>query len=102
MNSISIQVTQEDIDLGSQGNTADCAIARAMKRQLGTQDLCVSSLSFMLHGKRYKTSDALATFVHSFDISKTLVFPAEFLLDLSTPIKHVDYATDLVTDLVHV
>jgi hypothetical protein len=86
MKSITIQVTQEDINAGIQKNTSGCAIALAMKRQLGHYDLCVCSLSILIEGKRYKTSNEMATFVHDFDNEKALVFPAEFLLDLSEPI----------------
>lgn len=88
MNSMTIQVTQEDIDEGKQANSYDCAVARAIKRQYQIEDLSVSSLSITVHGLRYKTEPDLAVFVHDFDRHKSFVIPAEFFIDLSTPISH--------------
>jgi len=105
MSLLKINVTQEDIDLGHQGNPAECAVARAILRDYHIKDATVSSLSVMLYGKRYGTSDALAAFVHAFDRDKDLVFPQEFLLDTSTPMTqptvNIHDAQYLLKHLIH-
>jgi hypothetical protein len=76
-----IQVTQEDIDSGKQSSTDNCAIARALKRQLGIDFISVSGLTVMIGGFYYESPDDISRFVYDFDKNKTLVFPQEFLLD---------------------
>lgn len=100
MNTITFQVTQEDIDLGKKGQSSECAIALALQRELGHYDLCVASTSIMIKGKRYKTSEEVETFVRNFDRDKVLVFPAEFLVDVSTPLKLNDHLLELSGVLV--
>lgn len=36
-----IVITQDDINKGVRGSTKDCAIARALKRQFNTENICV-------------------------------------------------------------
>jgi hypothetical protein len=88
MSIITIEVTQEDIDKGIRSRSDDCAVARALKRQLRTYDVSVSALGVMIHGESYKAPVGLATFVRDFDKDKSLVFPTEFLLDMSATIKY--------------
>jgi hypothetical protein len=86
MSMLRIQVTQEDIDSGKQSSTDNCAIARALKRQLGLNFISVSGLAVMIGGFYYESPDAISRFVHDFDKDKTLVFPQELLLDRGSPI----------------
>jgi len=88
MSTITIQVTQEDIDEGMRSRSDDCAIVKALKRQLHTYDVSVSALSVIIHGQTYKSSQGIADFVHNFDRDKRLVFPQELLLDTTETVTY--------------
>ena len=93
MATITIEVTQEDIDEGIRSRSDDCAVARALKRRLNTYDVSVSALGIMVYGQSYKAPVGLANFVRDFDKDRSLVFPTEFLLDMSAPIKYLAFSS---------
>ena len=77
-----IQVTQEDIDGGQQVTASGCAIALALRRQ-GHLMSSVGVSSFFVDGYQYENTAEMRNFVLDYDKSKNLVFPSEFLVDLS-------------------
>ena len=86
MKTITIDVTQEDIDKGVCKDTAKCAIARAFGRMLDGESIQVGSYSIALynHSVALNLPEEASEFVKSFDKYKgTFVKPFSFQLDMS-------------------
>lgn len=87
-----VQVTQEDIDHGCKGNSGNCPIARAIRRETlsilpryiirvcSSEILLHSELSFYLSGIR-STPEVVATFIRRFDNGESVI-PFNFILTL--------------------
>lgn len=90
MSQIKINVTQEDITDGHQGKSNDCAIARAIKRELkrdSTSDrVDVTTTSIIVDNVCYKLPQKGADFVRRFDASKAKVRPFSFMLRQGQPV----------------
>lgn len=62
-----INIKQIDIDRGIIGDSHNCAIARALKRQFNTQDVKVSLELVRIKGTRYNLPKKASRFVARFD-----------------------------------
>ncbi len=90
LTSISISVTQGDIDKGCTGAAFECPIARAFKRKGYT--VGVSGWRISLYGKdgtflyQVRPSDEVIAFIRNFD-AKLPVSPFTFEIDLTKAMK---------------
>jgi hypothetical protein len=83
MSDFRIRVTQEDIDSGHQAQAYDCAIARALRRQIPyAACISVGITQFNIDTQTYHNTQEMQEFVRAFDRCKELVFPQEFLINL--------------------
>ena len=85
-NGIRVDITQEDIDLGVKGFTHGCAVARALRRTLNTDDIQVYTFEAHIKDKIYKLPEQVSSFITNFDMGRTKVSPSSFVL--------YDYKTD--------
>ena len=96
---LKLNITNKDITLGEKANPANCAIARAIKRNRTVKTSCVSVFHDMciIHAKKQgkimsysaPLPKVASDFIHRFDHSKA-VSPVSFCIDL-----HKSRQTDL-------
>lgn len=70
MSQIKINVTQDDILNGTRANAQNCAIARAIQRELDRRDrsgITVTNAHIYVDGKLYKLPKKSAQFIYRFD-----------------------------------
>lgn len=82
MSQVKINVTQQDITDGSRGSAQNCAIARAIQRELDRRDrqgIEVTNSHIRVDGKLYKQPQKGSQFVSRFDHRKS-VKPFSFML----------------------
>ena len=77
MGTITISVTQEDIDNGWQCQSTKCPIALSLKRQFNTDSVVAGLFAIRVETTFYKTSDEAQMWMKKFDWDKN-VEPAEF------------------------
>lgn len=83
MSEFRIRVTQQDIEQGRQSQSYNCAIARALRRQIPyAQSIAVTVMHTTIDHNSYTNTREMADFIGKFDKSKELVFPTEFVIDL--------------------
>lgn len=74
-----IEVTQEDIDLGQQGHSESCAIARALKRSFVVKRVSVSGIMVDIGNVCYSPGPAIREWIITFDkVGKHAVKPFAF------------------------
>lgn len=80
-NWLAVSVTRADIENGDRGNITTCAVAKAVRRKLGIQDVKVYGKNVVVHaqGKKYATylPKKVSTFISAFDAKKN-VAPINF------------------------
>lgn len=90
-----INITQEDIDLGEQNNSNDCAIALAVKRELSLAEQVDKTVAarehylyvpssrntyFIIDGNKYHLPKKAKAFVTKFDNDRATAKPFSFAL----------------------
>lgn len=79
-----VQVTEEDIKKGVQGDASACAFARSMKRSgIGNPRVTGVKWSGDIEGVRFegKIPRTIAEWIRDFDSSKAAVRPQAFVID---------------------
>lgn len=74
-----LDITQRNIDEGSQDSSRNCAIARAI-RDTGASDVIVSSDVAYIEHNRFDLGDEGREFVRRFDADKSLVSPIQLTI----------------------
>lgn len=76
---LTIEVTQEDIEKGALGDMRACPIARAARRQFGPlTDVRVLETHMTVNGVPYRASTRASRFVVQFDNDRRPVKPSRF------------------------
>lgn len=75
-----INVCKNDIRYGVPGDCYNCAIARRLKKQFKTQDVCVTADTVRIDQKYFITTVKMKKFIDRFDDDKNNVKPTSFLL----------------------
>lgn len=82
MRTVTIDVTQEDIDAGSPNRCRSCPVARAVHRATGKPHIVVTRNEILLSGwGRFPLPAIAAEFISEFDAGRP-VSPFSFTLDL--------------------
>jgi hypothetical protein len=82
---LTVHVTQSDINAGAQATSCSCPIALAIKRACGTTLVNVMGTSVRINDKVYSLPDCCEEFVWGWDISGKGE-PFSFDVDLAKPI----------------
>lgn len=90
---LNVEVTQEDIDLGVQGSSTSCPVARAINREVDGEGLDVDVETSCIYVTGYHladTSDTVETFITSFD-DLLPVEPFQFTIVLEEDVEEDDF-----------
>lgn len=80
---LTIEVTQDDIDMGEPGLHCLCAVALAIKRVTGQRaSVGLNSIGLRPDGPEVPTPTDMAEFIDLFDEDKSLCRPETFILTL--------------------